>query len=104
MTSYISAKKIGFRRNCLVINGTGFSCFVIPLTNVVAYLENEENYGKVTIEFIMIGGYQIKVHTESDIFKVSVSALQKFVDAWMNNFDPKPDTGDLLNINPEKAQ
>lgn len=105
MSSYIHAKKIDFRRNCLVVNGEkAASCIFIPLINVVAFLENEENYGNVTLEFIMLGGYQIKVHTERVIYKVSVSALQKFVDAWMNKFDPKPDTGDLLNINPEKVQ
>lgn len=96
MSTSIYAKKIDFSRNCLVINGTGSSCCVIPLTNIVAYLQREENYGNVNIEFIMLGGYQIKVLTERNLDEGSWSTMNKFLNIWMNNFDPKPDT--------EKAQ
>jgi hypothetical protein len=106
MSTSIFAKKIDYRRNCLVISGEkAASCIFIPLINVVAYSQIETNsFGDVTLEFIMLGGYQIKVLTERNLDEGSWSAMKKFLNIWMNKFDPKPDTGDLLNINPEKAQ
>ena len=105
MSSFISAKNLVFNQNCLIItNKESATIFAIPLINVVAYLQKEENYGDVTIEFIMLGGYQIKVHTERNLDKNSWSAISKFLNAWLSKFEPKPETGDLLNINTKEGK